>query len=563
MTATDQPSGLLIKEVKSKRDLASYLTEWKYDGLSPAERLTHYFGGDGLGRAILFETVNCAASTPEAILAEFRLEQHRRAERRQGRTVNHMVISRRGHTDPQLLVAMARRLLDLARLDGQKAAIAVHTDTENTHLHIAVSALDKAGRQIILEKGHSQEDPTPLDDLTPAEADAARLAKRLFADEHDLKHTARILLQELGLPPAPGLIRDVILARLAGMIEAQDRSALITHPEMSSAFDAVAKLVDDKLVAGLRANAAGPSSPATEQAASQTDARKGMHDPASPHTPQNASNNVNGANPRFVNRDERRFSEVIDEIIKTKRESGEWSIDYGDQKRLLTVFAWLTDDKRLCEYTQADVNEFKAAYYATPSGFRWAKYLNSKPRPQWSEVKATIKGPVKRRSAKTFNRDVGVIHGACTVLAGTAWKPLEGEGPVLKIGKRSTVIETADELDLRAPWSETELRTLFRLPLYTGNGGHLKRLQSSDHPEVWQDAAYWLPLLAAYSGACRDELAGLEVVDIDVDCEVPYFYVRNNLARSKDGVTPGGQKAPSRRRHLPLHSELLKLGFSE
>lgn len=404
--------------------------------------------------------------------------------------------------------------------------------------------------------------PDHLDGLTATEADTAHLFRRMFADQDALTAGARDLLGTLGLPCAPALIRDVILARLAGMIEAQDRSALITRPEVASAFDGVAKLVDDQFVAAVKAGMGEFAHPAGSAPTAQP-----VASPATQcHTAEGPSRErgelVEG-NPLFANRDERRFSEVIDHIIATKRQSSEWSVDHGDQKRLLTVFAWLTDDKRLCDYTQADINEFKAAYDATPSGFPWAKYLNATPRPRWSDVKATIKGPVKRRNAKTFNRDVGVVHGACTVLAQSAWKPIEGEEPVLKIGKRSTVPETADELDLRAPWSEIELRTLYNLPLYTGNGGHLKRLVTCAEPRTWHDAAYWLPLLATYSGACREELAGLELEDVDVDCEVPYIFIRNNLTRSKDGITPGGQKAPSRRRYLPLHSELLRLGFAE
>jgi len=401
-----------------------------------------------------------------------------------------------------------------------------------------------------------------LKSLTATEAHAAHLFQQMFADQDALTACARDLLGNLGLPCAPALVRDVILARLAGMIEAQDRSALVTRPEVASAFDGVAKLVDDHFVATLRAGVGEFANPAGSAPTAQPVASCAMKRQTGEGLSREQEHRFDG-NPLFANRDERRFSGVIDHIIETKRKSGEWSVDNGDQKRLLTVFAWLTDDKRLCDYTQADINEFKAAYDATPSGFPWAKYFKATPRPRWADVKATIKAPVKQRNAKTYNRDVGIVHGACTVLAQSAWKPIKGDEPVLKIGKRSTVPETADELDLRAPWSETELRTLFSLPLYTGNGGYLQRLQTCGEPQVWQDAAYWLPLLASYSGGCRDELAGLELNDVDVDCEVPYFYVRNNLTRSKDGVTPGGQKAPNRRRHLPIHSELLRLGFAD
>jgi hypothetical protein len=147
--------GIVIKEIHSKRSLADYLTEFARS-LTYADLLAHYVGEHAHGRAEVFDALNCAARGHDAVIAEFRLEQERRKHRRQGRTVYHFVISRRGKTDPEVLVAMAKRMITLTGLQAQKAIIAVHTDTDDHHVHVAVSALDEAGKQIILEKGHSR-----------------------------------------------------------------------------------------------------------------------------------------------------------------------------------------------------------------------------------------------------------------------------------------------------------------------------------------------------------------------------------------------------------------------
>lgn len=104
----------------------------------------------------MFQALNCATRSKPALLAEFQREQERKPRRGQGRSVYHFMISRRGRTDPEILASMARRLLQLAGLDRQKALIAVHCDTDDNHVHIAVSALDASGRQIILERGYSK-----------------------------------------------------------------------------------------------------------------------------------------------------------------------------------------------------------------------------------------------------------------------------------------------------------------------------------------------------------------------------------------------------------------------
>ncbi len=153
---TSDRSGVVIKEMRSKRDLADYLTSLTGHDLSHHAMLAHYVGSEAHGRAEFFEALNCAAASKPALLAEFRREQDRKPKRGQGRSVYHFMISRRGRTDPQILASMAKRLLQLAGLDKQKALIAVHTDTDDNHVHIAVSALDASGSQIILERGYSK-----------------------------------------------------------------------------------------------------------------------------------------------------------------------------------------------------------------------------------------------------------------------------------------------------------------------------------------------------------------------------------------------------------------------
>lgn len=153
---TADTSGVVIKEIRSKRDLADYLTSLTGDDVSYHAMLTHYVGSDGHGRAEVFQALNCATRSKPALLAEFQREQERKPRRGNGRSVYHFVISRRGRTDPEILASMARRLLQLAGLDRQKALIAVHCDTDDNHVHIAVSALDAGGRQIILERGYSK-----------------------------------------------------------------------------------------------------------------------------------------------------------------------------------------------------------------------------------------------------------------------------------------------------------------------------------------------------------------------------------------------------------------------
>ena len=107
-------------------------------------------------------------------------------------------------------------------------------------------------------------------------------------------------------------------------------------------------------------------------------------------------------------------------------------------------------------------------------------------------------------------------------------------------------IETATTTR-RRPWSDVELAKLFaheiwtegRLPVNAKAGGA---------------AAYWVPLLALYTGARCGELCQLTVADIAADSDIP------TLRITDDGH---GQrlKSAAAERLVPIHSELLRLGF--
>ncbi len=99
----------------------------------------------------------------------------------------------------------------------------------------------------------------------------------------------------------------------------------------------------------------------------------------------------------------------------------------------------------------------------------------------------------------------------------------------------------------RRPWTEEELTTLFSQPLFTQ-----KKLPRSKKAGGW--AAYWVPLIAVFSGARVSEICQLTVHDIDIKSQHPIIKIRG---------TAEGQslKTINAERDIPLHPRLLQLGF--
>jgi integrase len=99
----------------------------------------------------------------------------------------------------------------------------------------------------------------------------------------------------------------------------------------------------------------------------------------------------------------------------------------------------------------------------------------------------------------------------------------------------------------RRPWTDSELSTFFSQPLHTA-------YSLPKDKKAGADAAYWIPLLGLYTGARVGELAQLRVSDVLTNRDVPMLSITNEgndqRVKTKAGL-----------RDVPIHSELIRLGF--
>lgn len=99
----------------------------------------------------------------------------------------------------------------------------------------------------------------------------------------------------------------------------------------------------------------------------------------------------------------------------------------------------------------------------------------------------------------------------------------------------------------RRPWTDEELSLLFSQPLHTEYWLPIEK-------KAGRDAAYWIPLLGLFTGARVGELAQLQVSDVRIDRPVPVISITNEgdaqRVKTKAGL-----------RDVPIHSELIRLGF--
>ncbi|WP_374656758.1 tyrosine-type recombinase/integrase [Phenylobacterium sp.] len=111
----------------------------------------------------------------------------------------------------------------------------------------------------------------------------------------------------------------------------------------------------------------------------------------------------------------------------------------------------------------------------------------------------------------------------------------------------------------RRPFGEAELRKLFLAPNFTGCRGPRRRFEAGSN--IIRDGKFWIPIIAYYTGARLSELVQLHLEDANVHDGIPFIDVNEN--------NPTGQlhrkhvKSEAGIRKIPLHSDLIALGFRE
>lgn len=152
-------------------------------------------------------------------------------------------------------------------------------------------------------------------------------------------------------------------------------------------------------------------------------------------------------------------------------------------------------------------------------------------------------------SHKTVNRYMAGFGAFCNWLAAhdyIAGNPFSDM--YLSVDKTTSTTEV---------FTTDQMTALFKSPLFTGcvsdKKWHLGQI--GDHKI--RDHRYWLPLLMMYSGARPGELAQLLVDDVQLQHDQWVFVI------TEDGDDTKSVKNKGSWRVVPVHSELVKLGFVE
>lgn len=225
---------------------------------------------------------------------------------------------------------------------------------------------------------------------------------------------------------------------------------------------------------------------------------------------------------------------------------GAWSPKVrNDHLAWVKIFMEVTGDKPINSYRKDDARAFKDVLLRLPA--------NSSKKPETRGLPARAAADKAERlglqpmSASTVNK-------ALTRL-GTFWNWAEAhyDDVPTSLMKGLRVSISTSARDQRHPFTNAQMQTLFRSPLFTGCRSMRFYSQPGKHT-MCTTAKFWLPLLSLFSGARLNELCQLKTSDLLLKNGIAALNI--SYVNERKRVKTNGS-----RRQIPVHSVLEALGF--
>lgn len=256
------------------------------------------------------------------------------------------------------------------------------------------------------------------------------------------------------------------------------------------------------------------------------------------------------------------FDRSVEDRIKLKRVKPSYRHEVNASRRL---WIEICGDRPVGTYTRADVSKFRSTLAEIPQKYWRSDAEREKPIQRIiAEAKAKAKRP-KGQTVSSGAHDPGYKcisnvsinkHLSC-IGPFFRWAIDNGDLPEttpefwtrlhLPTGEAVTGLAENEE---RVAFSPEDIKKIFAHPVWTGRQNH--RFYNKPGTLIVRDSLYWAPLVAAHSMMRREEIAQLRVRHVRQEQGHWVFDLKQpDLSL----------KRPQSRRLVPLHENLIKLGF--
>ncbi|QCO55367.1 site-specific integrase [Pseudorhodobacter turbinis] len=239
---------------------------------------------------------------------------------------------------------------------------------------------------------------------------------------------------------------------------------------------------------------------------------------------------------------------VVSRMNEMKRSEGIEEKTLRQYESFVGLFTTLTGISDVRLIRQADATGFRAALYKLPKS--WGKSPADR-----NATREEIMARAAKLPPEKVGLSIGTINRHLEHLGQIVeWASDEGiaVNPKLKPGKLRRK-DTVRDCDKKQAFTEAELHLLFKSPVWTGSKSEYH--QTDPGTEVYRNGIYWSPVIGAFTGARREEIAGLAPADIVERDGIPCLSIEDSELRRIKNI--------SSKRLVPIHSRLIALGFLE
>lgn len=221
---------------------------------------------------------------------------------------------------------------------------------------------------------------------------------------------------------------------------------------------------------------------------------------------------------------------VDDFIAEHSRQWADKTI--GQNRAYLNILVeYFGSDRLLATITKQDASEVKKVVQALPSS------RNTKPRLKAMPLMQVIKEPDHRKiAAKTINSHIQMFKMFFD------WAERHGHAPHTLFEGMKVRKDKASESE-RKPFTPDQARLIYT------------ELTENPSGLVRKDSHKWGMLLGMFTGARLNEICQLDIADVKQDGDTWFLNITDEGDETKSVKSKAG------RRKVPLHSELIRLGF--
>jgi integrase len=237
---------------------------------------------------------------------------------------------------------------------------------------------------------------------------------------------------------------------------------------------------------------------------------------------------------------------VTARLMAQKRKAGMSEAMILQMTKVFDLFREITGIQDMRLLRQHHLAAFVDALELLPQSYRKSPKDRAKPIRQIIEENKGSAG--KGLSVTTINRNLDYLGQLFTKARADGLQSVAS----LDLGalrQRKTVRDR----DERPAFTANDLQSVFAHPVWHGWKDKIRWQEVGTR--LVQDGLYWVPLIAALTGARREEIAGLKAEEITVIDGLPAMLLAPNANR--------GLKTLAASRTLPLHPQLIELGLPD